>query len=237
MFFKANNIYPTMALNRPHIPFHVKVLLGHGKGVKSFYNKLIAAYSQRPTSESKWYSQLKKQFDDIAWRVTYKICFKAILDNSYIWFQFRLLHKILGTNDYLYKLKIQDSNYCGICGLEEETDTHLFMTCKKVLELWNNIETWIQRKLSIHIEIPQHGLIMGYQEVDENFWPLNFVLLITRYYIFNCSRNKSRLDIFFLQKIVKEKYHEQKMLSVLNGTSSLFNKRWSHWNMLFNDIN
>ena len=53
MSFKATNIYPTMALNRPHIPFHVKVLLEHGKGVKPFYNQLIAAYSQRPTNESK----------------------------------------------------------------------------------------------------------------------------------------------------------------------------------------
>ena len=218
-FFKKSNVYPTTVLKRPHIPFHVKVLLEQEKGTKPFYDKLLATQSQRPTSESKWCIQLNMQFEVDTWRLIYKICFKTIFDNSYIWFQFRILHKILGTNDYLYKLNIQNSSNCGICGLEPETDTHLFMMCEKVLELWTNIKTWIKRKLFICIDIPQYCLILGYLEMDENFWPLNFVLLITRYYIFNCSRNQSRLDIFSLQKIVKEKYFEQK------------NPQCSRWNI------
>ena len=35
----------------------------------------------------------------------YKICFYSIEDNEYIWFQYRILHRILGVCDLLSEMK------------------------------------------------------------------------------------------------------------------------------------
>ena len=35
------------------------------------------------------------------WTLLYKICFKCIEDNEYVWFQYHILFKILGTKEYL----------------------------------------------------------------------------------------------------------------------------------------
>ena len=42
----------------------------------------------------------------------YKLCFYSIEDNEYIWFQYCILHRILGVHDLLSKMKISDTDNC-----------------------------------------------------------------------------------------------------------------------------
>ena len=164
------------------------------------------------------------------WKIAYKICFKTILDHSYIWFQYRILHRIPGTKYYLYKLKLSES---FLCGQQQESIYHLFSGCEKVLDLWKNITIWFELKLSIKIKFNDIELIFGYPNYDQNFWPLNFILLITRQYIFHCSKYKHDINIYNLQKFVKEKYVEQYTLSKIKDTVHIFGRIWSHWKQLF----
>ena len=78
--------------------------------------------------------------------------------------------------------------------------------------------------------------ILGCQEPLPYFFPLNFVLLITRYYIFTTARLHHHLNIYNLQQIIKCKYLEQQCLSKINNTNKEFSKKWSHWITLFSDI-
>ena len=164
------------------------------------------------------------------------ICFKAVLDNSYIWFQYRTLHRILGTQDHLYKLNLSESFTCGICGQQPQNITHLFARCQIVLDLWKNITKWFELKLSIKIKLNELDFIFGYQKHDENFWSLNFILLITRSYIFHYSKYKHDVNIYHLQNLIKEKYLEQHTLSKLNNTQHIFSKKWLTWKSLQTDV-
>ena len=74
--------------------------------------------------------------------------FKTIYDNSVIWFQYRIIFGILGTKDYLFKMKIVDSNQCRLCGQNAETIQHLFSQCEIVENLWAEIKQWIKRKVN-----------------------------------------------------------------------------------------
>ena len=56
------------------------------------------------------------------------------------------------------------------------------------------------------IKLNELDFIFGYQKHDENFWSLNFILLITRSYIFHCSKYKHDVNIYHLQNLIKEKY-------------------------------
>ena len=57
-------------------------------------------------------------------------------DNQFKWFQHRIIHRILGTQDLLFKMKITDNPRCRLCNTANETIEHLFLTCEICNELW-----------------------------------------------------------------------------------------------------
>ena len=95
------------------------------------------------------------------------------------------------------------------CQKETESVRHLFGQCQRVQELWNNLETWILNQLAISIKLNECMKILGYTTFDPNFWPLNFILLLARHYIYRCSVKETDLNIYSLQKEIKQKFEEQ----------------------------
>lgn len=45
------------------------------------------------------------------------------------WFQYRLPHRIIPTNRYLYLIDVIDLDKCTVCGNHIETIDHLFCNC------------------------------------------------------------------------------------------------------------
>ena len=125
---------------------------------------------------------------------------------------------------------------CSFCKIYLENTLHLLSECPYVVDLWTNVENWIRRKLNINIKLNAIMKIVGYYNFDEYYWPLNFILLISKYYIYQNSKKEKCLDIFSLQNIIKEKFLEQKYISRINSTSKLFEKRWHSWQYLFTDL-
>ena len=125
---------------------------------------------------------------------------------------------------------------CSFCKIYPESTLHLLSECPYVVDLWTNVENWIRRKLNINIKLDAIMKIVGYYNFDEYYWPLNFILLISKYYIYQNSKKEKCLDIFSLHNIIKEKFLEQKYISRINSTSKLFKKRWHSWQYLFTDL-
>ena len=154
---------------------------------------------ENPIAWTKW-EYLNINTEANFWTAIYKICFKSIQDNKFIWFQYRIINNILDTNYYLNKVKIQNYNKCQLCNDSPETISHLFSQCNKVLELWNNVKQWVTNRTSIYLELNDTTKILGYTTYDENFWAINFILIVTRFYIYWSSKKKLYLNIFHLQK-------------------------------------
>ena len=153
-----------------------------------------------------------------------------------ITFQYKIIRRITSTANYLNKIKVRNCKLCRLCRQKTETIDHLFAECCKVTDLYKNIENWINLKLNLKVEINRMMKILGHVLQDLNFWPLNFILLVTRYYIFEQAVNEKPLNIYRLQNIIKYKYLEQECLSVCNSTSTAFRKSWHMWKSLFQDI-
>ena len=188
-FLEQNPMNTTFDYCRPYVPLNIKVLMGSQTGSKNIYRVLQQSGGNMYNNELKWNQSL--EVSDIPWRLVYKSCFYSLLDNDYVWFQYRILHRILGVQDHLFKLKVSNTDKCRLCGDKKETITHLFSECTKSATLWQNIVSWIQSNMSIKIDLEQIEKILGYAKVDSKFWPLNLILLVTRFYIFTCARKKS----------------------------------------------
>ena len=100
-------------------------------------------------NELKWCLELDIVQNNDFWKQVYKICFFAINDNEYIWFQYRILYRILGVNELLVKMENAENDKCRLCHCHVETITHLFSECTVTKALWNNVMSWIETKISI----------------------------------------------------------------------------------------
>ena len=230
--FKTGDLFN---YTKPARPFHLQILFKSKKGCGDFYKILLKDIIKGPIEVKKWEPLVSENKNDF-WRTIYKICFKSVPDNKYIWFQYKIINSILDTKYYLHKVKISECNKCQLCGLYPETIGHLFSQCSKVMELWKNLKHWISVRTGANLKLDETTKILGYSKYDSNFWPLNFVLILTRYYIYWCSKNKFSLNVFHLQKEVKRRYSEHKYLANIKGYSICFEKRWCDWQNLFTDI-
>ena len=103
-------------------------------------------------------------------------------------------------------MSISDDKLCSFCGEYEETITHLFYECKLVNLLWQTLYNWIAHKSNIRIIPNITSAILGYTDPYPYPAVINTINMITKSYIFYCSRNKLRLNIFQLQTCLKSAY-------------------------------
>ena len=174
--------------------------------------------------------------DITTWKTTYHICFRTVQDNYLIWLQYRILHRILGTNYYTHKLKITNSPQCNICKESEETIVHLFCECPKIITLWENITTWIRNKLNITITLSSLEIILGYQHRNNYMKPLNTIILVTKAYIFWCTQKNKDPIIADLLTRIETTYTEQNTIALKTNKINEFNKAWLNWKRLFEEI-
>ena len=54
-------------------------------------------------------------------------------------------------NKSLYRMKVLDSPLCSLCNAEDETIIHLFSECLVIINLWRNIQSWMN---SVGLSLP-----------------------------------------------------------------------------------
>ena len=110
------------------------------KGGRYLYHILNGCNKGGPSDcKQKCCQKLNRGHDINFWKQIYKINFLTIYDNSFIWFQYRIIRRILGIQDILHKIKQCDSDICRLCGQCCETIAHLFVVCNRVNSLWKNL--------------------------------------------------------------------------------------------------
>ena len=138
--------------------------------------------------------------DDEILKNIFHSCFKSIKDNSIIWFQYRILFGILPTRYFLRKIKLSESDKCVFCKDQKETILRLFCHCSKVIPIWQNIESWISNKVGIKLKVTDSMKILGYIERNKDYWPINLVILVTKKYIYWCSKKGFMLNILLFDE-------------------------------------
>ena len=102
---KQTEITPSMTYEKPAYPGHLKILIKSKDGTKMFYSLFNSVMTEKPLCENIWKPLLLTQYCEMElvdkFKLIYRICFKTIENSELIWFQYRILYKILGTNGYL----------------------------------------------------------------------------------------------------------------------------------------
>ena len=149
-----------------------------------------------------------------------------------IWFQYKLIHRILGTDSQMYKMSIEKSDKCRVCQSDSEIFIHLFVKCRYVVDLWKDLEIWIHSTLGKLINFSPLDIILGYLHRDNQYIPINILIATTKYYIFKSALNKSVPNISGLKNKLKKKYEEQ---FYINSECDFGEKLYTSWG-IFNNL-
>ena len=99
------------------------------------------------------------------------------------WFQYRIIHRILGTNKFLFKIKIKQSDKCTFCNEVTEEIEHIFWTCHKIADLWIRLMDWIYNQTQIIIPFNMNIILFGNLGKTENNKIKNLIILLSKFFI------------------------------------------------------
>ena len=145
------------------------------KNSKTVYRKLLKEIIERPTSEQKF--QIEYLIGDTnAWGNIYKLPFMVTIDTKTRVFQFKITHNIYYTNKKLSMLKIRQTPECSFCDEHEETLKHLFLECKYVKTIWNDLQNLC------NVSFSDNDKLFGfYQNVDDKSYDvLSHITIIVK---------------------------------------------------------
>ena len=157
------------------------------------------------------------------WKKLNSQIFKDIKDVKLQWLQYRIIHRILGTNLLLFKMKIQNNDKCTFCNTESETIEHLFYDCIIVSPIWEIIVSWLNEKLSIELQIERHEYILGILHSDKR---INLIIMLVKSYIYKQKCRKvlpcaegAKQEILYYKRLEKD-------IFARNQNLKMFYKKW-----------
>ena len=175
-------------LCRPIIPQYLNIILADLKGCRNIYKCFNACSVDKYNHECKWENVLNLDVDRKWWQEHYNIPFSVTTDTKLQWLQFRIFHRIIATNSYLFQIKYVDSDVCTFCHYEKETITHLFWDCIYINPLWGEFIAWYNDKESENIVLDMVDVLFGKSNACVT---LNMLIILMKNFIYKQRVNKS----------------------------------------------
>ncbi len=100
-------------------------------------------------------------------------------------FQYRLTHKIMGTNSKLYKWGMRLDNKCDFCKHKEENYIHLFYKCEKIQTFWREVKRWIKKETDTYIKSIGSEILLGTPKNTPRLFDL--FLITAKMHIYYCK--------------------------------------------------
>lgn len=100
-------------------------------------------------------------------------------------FQFKILHRILVTNEKLYMWNMVESDICVFCDEEIETLCHIFFECEVTKIFWKKVSDWIHDKCNVLLVLSPLDILLGLEGNEETNHTINKLYLIAKKYLYN----------------------------------------------------
>ena len=171
---------------------------------KNIYHKLLCNQIKPPTAVDKWintYPFLEKE----DWSPIFKRTFEVTKEPYLQSFQYKILNRILNTNENLFKWKIHNSNECRLCGEIDGVEHHLFY-CKDSKLFWKRLKEWMIDNLGYGFELTVCEIIFGIPNTNNpDIKLVNFLTLLGKWYINKCKTTEKQIYFFEFLTILKNK--------------------------------
>ena len=165
---------------KPFIETENKIVYNLPSKTKDYYNILVRKIRKKSYIQKYWDNTFinKPTWNDI-W--THRI--KLQSNKQLADFHFKLLHKILPSQENLHKWKLSNTNMCRFGCDSVENYQHLFITCHHTRHAVEKIEQSLH-SLGFTIKLTYKILILGYKEMYQAYNPLNTLLSLVFFSVY-----------------------------------------------------
>ena len=177
-------------------------------------------------------------FGGLDWHTIYSSFKRSTSDTNLKWFQYRILCRILTTNDYLYKRKVNNSDRCAFCKTERETIRHLLWDCTYTETFWRRILDWIINNTS-HLrafDITEQLVIFGVEVNALTYRALDLIMLMAKHNIFRCKCLKVTPNFLCFSREVKQRAVIQKHIWLMKDNLPMYFSLLAPYFPLIKDI-
>ena len=181
-------VWPELFLlgNRKRKSWHIK------SEVKIYiYKTLLSKKAAKPTAVSRYEKLYYTETFKLDWKKNCLIPYKTTLYTKLRGFQFKILNKILYTNDLLFKLGKVKSPLCGFRQSDLETTEHLLFHCHFVKRFWNEMYVLLKAKHILSKPLKIEEVVFGICEDKPNVLLANLIILNGNYCIYYSKLNNS----------------------------------------------
>ena len=140
-------------------------------------------------------------------------------------FQYRVLQRAIVTNIQLYKWGIKATDLCYFCLEERETVTHLLCKCPIIVQLWEQVASFIQQTYQVPVNLSSSAIIFN-KIVTNRKHVANFLGLITKQYVY--SQKCLGKSVNFPELKARFKHYEvvEKYIATKNDNLERHNRKW-----------
>jgi hypothetical protein len=223
-------------LDEEHRPFYIinseKSCNILTSSTKIFYWKFVNKniHDVKPTCLSRWSNSY--EIDPTIWPAIFSAPFKACRETQLQSFQYRVIHRILPCNEWLYIRKVISSDQCTYRYCDNpSTDTirHFLITCSLVANFWKAFVTWWNRlEYSKLNPLVEENIILGFPCITTEDTVINYCLILAKNYIYRCKKNQKNISILSYLAILKDKMTVEEMICIQNNDQNHFITTWSH---------
>jgi len=178
---------------------------------QNIYNILKTKNQTIPSAQIKYNAIFRIKKDE--WKNIYLMPRLCTKDNTLKEFQFKILHRYLGTNKMLYTFKISSHNRCRLCNLQIETLNHIFYECQISYNFWLDFMEWWQERYNEKVTLFCKDVLLGYSTEDIRMPKcllLNKFLLIGKRMIFASAYRETLPDFKYFLKRIELYYQTEK---------------------------
>ena len=139
----------------------------------------------------------------------YKLASTVTKETKLIVIQWKILHKIFPTNEYLHTTKVVESNTCTYCG-HLDSIQHYFIECNRIKSIWNEVRSDINMITGKRIELNEDQIIFGLYKRG----------IIS---IYSLHQKVNHIILIAKHAIIKHKYQKSNLIQLYNHEKSMRN--------------
>ena len=125
----------------------------------------------------------------------FSLSFRTTLESKLREFQFKILNRIVFTNEKLFRFGLAESPSCAFCQTEVESVEHLLFSCRVSSSFWKHVLSWLRDNNVSVDNLKEEDVIFGKFDIAEDFLLFNHIFLLRKIYIY--SRNARMLYLLF----------------------------------------
>ena len=199
---------------------------------KMIYEEIVLSRYIRPTALNRWLENF--EIDEVDWPNIFKQAFMTTRETKLQTLQYKILHRIIPCQKWLFDQRVISSPYCARCSDNcIDTILHHFIECRGLDNFWKSLETWWNNTSTLKVQLSKKHILFGMYYDNLDFSTLNYVILLSKWYIYTHVYRERKTDLHGFLVLLKHHLEMERQIQYCNGKITQFNKKW---NLIYNKL-